>query len=133
MVGTGRYELDPNAAIDALFNCEFVHMSEVEEIVIQRDNAVADAVASAPPDERMRSKPLSSESWLGRWTQMFSHVTVLLNVAGGVKGFTNFIVNLVVRSLDRSHRGRNDREVLDEETFMRGMLGNPRVRARLMK
>ena len=51
---TGRFELNPMAAIEAFFRGEFVHMSEVEEIVLHQGHAAADAAEAALPRERMR-------------------------------------------------------------------------------
>ena len=36
-------------------------VEDVLELVIGRDNAVAQSVRDAPPEQRMRSKPLSEE------------------------------------------------------------------------
>ena len=120
---------------DAMRNNEFVHCTDVESLLIAHDGAVQSKAAAEPPKERWRSSELGE---LGirmreRWAAMFSMAWVLVKMAGGVVGFTNFVVNMIVRVLDRKHKGHSDRELIDEETLKQGFMQNVRVRATLMK
>jgi len=98
-VRTGRVEPDPKAAMEALWNNEFVHMSDVEAILIQHGNDVADAVADQTPAERMRSAELREESSHSRWKGLFDCATSMTKRAGGKIGFTIFILSMITRSL----------------------------------
>ena len=72
-VGTGVYEYPRSAMVDALRNSEFVHMQDVESLVVTYGGQVATAAANAPPRERMRATVLGSdgkrmtERWAALW------------------------------------------------------------------
>ena len=135
-VGSGLFENDPHAPFDALIEGEFVHMADVEGLLHTHAEEVAAAVRADPAThrERMRQTPLDSSSGWGRWKQMWTFALLVLTpIAGGRLGFTNFVVEAIVRVLDRTHRGRNDRELLEEDALLDGMLSNVRARAKIMK
>ena len=78
--GTGRYENDPNALVDALRNNELVHMTDAEEL------ACLPAAETTAHNERMRSEPLHEGSGHGRFAQLFALLKTMLSVAGGKLG-----------------------------------------------
>ena len=110
-------------------------MQDVEEMMITHGEDVAAAVRAEPAalKERMRTTPLDESSGWTRWKQLCWYAMLMVSIADGVVGYTNFIVDLIIRKLDKTHRGHNQREALDEDVLLEGVLGNTRVRAKFMK
>ena len=110
-------------------------MQDVEEMMITHGEDVAAAVRAEPAalKERMRTTPLDESSGWTRWKQLYWYAMLMVSVTDGVVGYTNFIVDLIIRKLDKTHRGHNQREALDEDVLLEGVLGNTRVRAKFMK